>query len=249
MPRRMWVLCIALAFFAAPARADLVLSIGTTTITPGGTGEIDVYLTSNASAASPDLINNYGFQLQITNDGTDGTQLAFSTSQNFGYVSNTSLNPAYVFLGDSTAAQSVPPFIGGPPTQTMYPNDTFTGADSTFSGNPVSLSAGTTYLLAVLSVTASTPAPPMAGDSFTISLLPQVGDGSANTNPFTYFDNFNFNTGTETSATQFTSTSGGVNVIAAAVPEPASIVSGLTTLLVMGGMYSVRRVVRRPRRQ
>ena len=103
MPRSMWVLCLVLtlAFSAAPARADLVLSIGSTSISPGGTGTIDVYLTSNASAASPDLINFYGFQLQITNDGTDGTQLAFSTSQNFGYISNTSLNPAYVFLGDS----------------------------------------------------------------------------------------------------------------------------------------------------
>jgi len=94
--------------------------------------------------SAPDAINFYGFQLQITNNGVDNTQLAFSSSQNFGYVSNASLNPAYVFLGDSLAAQSVPPFIGIP-TQTVYPNDTFIGADATNSTNPVLLSAGTTY--------------------------------------------------------------------------------------------------------
>lgn len=242
MPRSMWVLCLVLtlAFSAAPARADLVLSIGSTSIAPGGTGTIDVYLTSNASAASPDLINFYGFQLQITNDGTDGTQLAFSTSQNFGYISNTSLNPAYVFLGDSFDA-APPPSPVGSPSQTMYPNDTFTGTDSTFSGNPVSLSAGTTYLLAVLSVTSSPLAPPMAGDSFTISLMPQSGDGSVNTNPNTFFDNFNFNTGTETSATRFTSTSGGVNIIAAAIPEPSTMIMGLAGLLFPVAMAGFKR--------
>jgi hypothetical protein len=60
----------------------------------------------------------------------------------------------------------------------VYPNDTFTGADSTFSGNPVSLSSGSTYLLASLTVTTVTGAPPVVGDAFTISLVPTSGTGS-----------------------------------------------------------------------
>jgi hypothetical protein len=241
MPRRAWVSCvvITLAGFAIPARADLIISIGNASVKQGGTGSVDVLLTSTASSNAPDLINNYGFQLQITNNGVDNTQLAFSVNQDFGYISNTSLHPPYLFLGDSTDAQP-PPSPVGSPGQTVYPNDTFTGTDSTFSGNPVSLSSGNTYLLASLTVTTVTGAPPLIGDSFTISLVPPSGNGSISTNPNTFFDNFNFNTGTEISATPFTSTSGTVN-IAAAIPEPASIVPGLTALLIVAGWHGVHR--------
>ncbi|MGO8900075.1 MAG: hypothetical protein ACLQU5_17235 [Isosphaeraceae bacterium] len=247
MPRRVWVLCLAfcLAGFAVPARADLVISLGSASVAQGGTGTVDVYVTSTASSQAPDLINNYGFQLQITNSGTDNTQLAFSVNQDFGYVSNTSLHPAYLFLGDSSAAQPPPSSIGSP-GQTVYPNDTFTGADSTFSGNPVSLSSGNTYLLASLTITTLTGASPVVGDAFTIGLVPTSGTGSLFANPNTYFDNFNFGTGNEISATPFTSTSGTVNIVAAAVPvpEPSSIVTGLTVLLILAGVHGVHRVCR-----
>ncbi len=239
MLRRLWDLCFVflLAGFAVPAgAAGLSISIGNASVAQGGTGTFDVLLTNTSQ--SPDLINNYAFQLQITNNGVDNTQLAFSGNQDFGYVSN---NPSYVFYGDSNAAQSSPPFIGGPPTQTVYPNDTFTGADSTFSGNPVSLSSGSTYLLASLSVTALTPASPVVGDAFTISLVPTSGTGSLFVNPNTYFDNFDFNTGAELSATSFTSASGTVNIVGAAIPEPASIISGLTALLILAGVNAVQR--------
>jgi hypothetical protein len=75
MPRRLWVLCLAFAVagLAMPARADLVISIGSASVAQGGTGTVDVFLTSTASSGIPDLINNYGFQLQITNNGADNT--------------------------------------------------------------------------------------------------------------------------------------------------------------------------------
>jgi len=241
MPRREWVLSLAffLAGLAVPARADLIISIVSTSVTQGGTGTVDVTLTSTAGSLNPDLINDYAFQLQITNNGLDNTQLAFSANQDFGYVSDTSLTPAYVFLGDSFAAQPPPsPIVSA--GQTVYPNDTFTGTDSTFSGNPVGLSSGNTYLLAILTVTTLTNAPPSIGDSFTISLVPTLGSGSMSDNPNMYFDNFNFNTGMEISATPFTSTSGTVTILGAAVPEPASVVSGLTALLILGSLHGVR---------
>ena len=246
MPRRVWVLCLALALaaFAVPARANMIVSVANASVTHGGTGTVDVFLTSTASLQSPDLINNYGFQLQITNNGSDNTQLAFSTNQNFGYISNTSLNPAYVFLGDSFDAQP-PPSPVGSPGQTVYPSDTFTGADSTFSGNPVSLSAGTTYLLASLTLSTLTGAAPIVGDAFTVSLVPASGTGSLFDNPNTYFDNFNFNTGAEVSATPFTSSSGTVNIVgAASVPEPGSIISGLTAMVILASILGARRLGR-----
>jgi hypothetical protein len=242
-----WVLCLAflLAGFAVPARAGSInISIVAAPVTQGGTGTVDVLLTNNSQ--SPDLINNYGFQLQITNNGADNTQLAFSANQDFGYISNSSLNPAYLFLGDSSAAQP-PPSPVGSPGQTVYPNDTFTGADSTFSGSPVSLSSGSTYLLASLTVTTLTGASPLVGDAFTISLVPTSGTGSMFDNPNTYFDNVNFATGNEISPTPFTSTSGTVNIVAAAVPEPSSIVTGLTALLILAGVHGVRHLRRSSR--
>jgi hypothetical protein len=243
MPRRQWVLCLAflLGGFAVPVRAGLIISIESASVAQGGTGTVDVLVTSTASSGTPDLINNYGFQLQITNNGTDNTQLAFSANQDFGYISNASRNPAYLFLGDSSAAQPPPSSIGSP-GQTVYPSDTFTGADSTFSGNPVSLSSGTTYLLASLTVTTLTGAAPVVGDAFTISLVPTSGTGSMSPNTNTFFDNFDFNNGSEISATPFTSTSGTVSIVSSAVPEPTSIISGLTALLVLAGYRGVRRL-------
>jgi len=237
-----WIysLVVVLVGFAVPARAgDLIISIGNASVTQGGTGTVDVLLTNTSQ--SPDLINNYAFQLQITNNGADNTQLAFSGNQVFGYISNTSLNPAYLFLGDSSVAQP-PPSPVGSPGQTVYPNDTFTGADSTSSGNPVSLSSGSTYLLASLTVTTLTGSSPLIGDAFTISLVLTSGTGSLYANPNTYFDNFDFNGGSEFSPTPFTSTSGTVNIVGAAIPEPASIISGLTALLILAGFHAVQRV-------
>jgi hypothetical protein len=172
-----WGLAILTIGFASPAHAGLVISIGSTSVAPGGTATVDVLMTANTAES----INFYGFQLQITNNGIDNTQLAFSSTQDFSYISNAALNPSYVFLNDSTAAQPPPSAIGAPFT-TVYPNDSFRGTDSAFSGIPVNIAARQTYLLAILSNTAATPAPPSAGDSFTISLVPGSGDGSINTN-------------------------------------------------------------------
>ena len=103
MPRRMWICCLAvlLPLFAASARADFVVSIGSPTIPQGGTGTLDVFLTSTASSASPDLLNNYAFTLQITGPN----ELQFSSSQSFAYLTSSQ----YVFAGDSTNSDDVEP--------------------------------------------------------------------------------------------------------------------------------------------
>jgi hypothetical protein len=227
-----WCIAFILAAIAAPARADLLLSIGSASVIQGDAGTFDVLLTSTASSHAPDLINNFGFQLQITNNGVDNTQLAFSANQNFGYLSDATLNPHYVFLGDSIGAG--PPPSGGIVTTTVYPQDTFVGFDSTASGNPVTLSSGTTYLLASLTITTLSGAPPMADDSFTISLVPATVDGSMNGSITTFFDNLDFTTGAALSTAPFKSAPGTVTIVAAEVPEPASIISGLTAIVVLG---------------
>jgi hypothetical protein len=231
-----WSLAILMSGFAGPAHAGLTISIGSASVAQGGTTTVDVLF----SGTSSDLINNYGFQLQVTNNGVDNTQLAFSSMQDNSYANNPTLNPSYLFLGDSTAVMnSFGPLTS--PTTTAYPNDTITGSDSTFSGNLVSISSGQTFLLATLTLSTVTPAAPLVGDSFTISLMPSFGDGSINTNQNTYFDNFNFDTGSETTASPFTSTPGTITVMGSAVPEPASIIPGLTATMILAGAYGVHR--------
>jgi len=227
-----------LTLFAVPARADLVISIGSPTIPQGGTGTLDVFLTSNAGSSSPDLLNNYAFTLQITGPH----ELQFSPSQSFGYLTSSQ----YVFAGDSTDQMTSSPGGTVPPMGTVYANDTFIGNDSTFSGNPVSLSsANTPVLLAALTLNATITSP---GDSYSISLVPPTGNGSMTSSTQTVFDLFNFSTGTETSAVPFTSTSGTVMITTSAIPEPASLVSGLIGMISLAGFYGVRRLHRRKRR-
>ncbi len=210
------LLLIAMAGWTSPSRADFVVSIGSTSIAQGGTGTIDVFLTSTASSSAPDLLNNLGFQLQITGPSF----LEFSSSQNFSYLNASN----YVFFGDSNDSVTSSP--GGIVSTSFYTNDTFSGIDTTYSGNPISLnSSNTPVLLAVLTLDATNT---NAGDSYTIGLVPPTGDGSINTNSVTYFDNYSFNTGTETSAVPYTSTPGTVTIIAASIPEPSSIIMGLS---------------------
>jgi hypothetical protein len=198
---------------------------------------VDVWLASTASASSPDLVDNYGFVLQISNQGTDGTQLSFDPNQDFTTAANQS---QYLFYQDSSGVSGVVTT-----SRTGYPNDTFTGSDSTADGNPVSISAGTSYLLASLTVTTATGSPPIANDSFMISLVPASGTGSmmGNPAPVTYFDNFDFNnTQTELSATPFTGVSGTVMISpGTAVPEPASIVAALMGIAIVAGFMRWRR--------
>jgi hypothetical protein len=225
-----WCLLIALAGFAVPARADFVISIGSATVPQGGVGMVDVFLSSTAGPSSPDLLNNLAFTLQITGPH----ELQFASTQNFGYLNSSQ----YIFFGDSTDQNTSSP--GGTVTTTSYTNDTFVGTDSTFSGNPVSLSSNSgQVLLASLSLNAAIT---NVGDSYTISLVPPSGDGSISSSTSTFFDNFNFSTGAETSAVPFTSSPGTVTIGTSAIPEPTTIVSGLSAVLILAGVYGVRRL-------
>ncbi len=240
MRRHIEVGCVILliAGSAVSARADLVVSIASTSVAQGGTGELDVYLGSTASPMTPDIINDYAFTLQIT-PSTVGN-LAFSTSQGFGYLNSSS----YVFFGDSAdyiAGVSSPPPAGGTPFTSMngYLNDSFLGFDNTNDFASVSLSTNSgQVLLATLALDASITS---AGETFTVSLVPDSGSGSQNTSSSTYFNvvDSSFN---EISAVPFTSTSGTMTITPSAVPEPSSIIPGLSALAILACCHAQRRI-------
>ena len=251
MRRRIEVGCLFLliAASAIPARADLVVSVSSPSVVQGGTGELDVYLTSTAG---PDSINNYAFTLQIT-PNTVGN-LAFSNNQNFGYLNDSN----YVFFGNSAdwiGGMASPPPSGGtpessanftPPNMNGYANDAFLGTDGTNDFAPVVLtSANTPVLLAKLTLDASITS---AGETFTVSVVPSVGGDWQNGNAPTYFNliDSNFN---QVSFVPYTSEAGTVTIIAASVPEPSSIVCGLSALAILASCRVVQRRVNQKNRR
>jgi hypothetical protein len=222
-------------FAGAPVRAGLVVSVESSTVAAGGTSSVEVDITNNGNSSV--AINSYAIQLVIAPTNGTLTQLAFTdpTSQQLGYLSDAN----YIFVNNSLAALP-PPFVGAP-TQTIYNNDTFTATDSTADGNTVPIGVGQTYLLAILPYTTLTQLDPQLGDSFSVSLNPSSGSGSSSGGASTYFDVLDSNNN-EISFAPFTSTSGTVTISPAAVPEPGSIVSGLTAILIGAGIFAARRI-------
>jgi len=209
MQRQMGILSLVLLItvFSVPARADLVLSIASTTIPQGGTGALDVWLTSNAGPTSPDPFNDYGFQLQI--NGPHFLEFAATAGQDFSYLNDS----RYVFVQPFGFNNSDDWFTGsnGGYVQTVnYPNDTFTGADSTTDLSTVSLTSGSSrLLLAAVSLVAPTNLVD-PGDQYAISLV----SGSA------YFDQF----GVPGTSIPFSSSPGTVTIAPASVPEPSTLI-------------------------
>jgi hypothetical protein len=95
MFKRMRAACVMIVLASwAPARAELTISIDSTSVTSipvAGTGTIDVYISSTTGS---DQINNYGFALVISGSNPGMTQLQFIASPDpTGAVSD----PSYVF--------------------------------------------------------------------------------------------------------------------------------------------------------
>jgi len=219
---RILSLVLLITVFSVPARADLVLSIGSTTIPQGGTGTLNVWLTSNAGPTAPDPFNDYGFQLQIT--GPHFLEFASTAGQDFSYLNDS----RYVFVQPFGFNNSADWFTGsnGGYVQTVnYPNDTFTGADSTTDLSTFSLtSSSSSLLLATVTLVAPTNLV-NPGDQYTISLV----SGGA------YFDQF----GVPGTSIPFSSSSGTVTIAAVAVPEPSTLVQAViaaAAVLVAAGL-------------
>jgi hypothetical protein len=145
-----------MAGIAVPARADFLIEIGSTSIAQGGTGSIDVSIVSTAGSATPDMLNNYGFELMIS--GPNNLQFTKPPGTTYGS------NPQYVFFGDSAS-------LSASVKSTSNLNDTFDAGDSKGSGTVSLSSAGTPVLLATIALSAPTNSVNV-GDVYTISLTP-----------------------------------------------------------------------------
>lgn len=145
---------------AVPAQADLIVTVGSANIPSGGTGTVDVYVTSTSN----DMLGVTSLQFDISRI-SGASLLEFANPQSNSFLSQTN----YVFAGDSFDYINSIPFFG-PPFTTVTPNDTVSGGDNTNDFTNVTLTTGQPYLLAALTVQSQAGAP--VGDLFSISLDP-----------------------------------------------------------------------------
>ena len=200
------------------ANADIIVSVQDATVAAGGTGFVDVLISSDNN----DALSLAGYEFQITGSNLFG-DLTFRPDWDAGDPSNTANQsnseqnqPDYVFAGDTDLAIF---------SAVVSPTATLIGGDFTMSGND-SNPLTTNYLLARLELLHTTPNAALAvGSTFTVSLL----DNS----PFTSFENSG-------GPLMFSSNVGTVTVTAAAVPEPSSCIA----LAALGGAYFLRRRMR-----
>jgi hypothetical protein len=250
MVRRIAIGCLAmiLAGLAAPAQADLVIYVQDTPVNAGGYGYLNVYLGSTNPGA--DAFDTYSVNLQITPVINTGGTLLFAANnpagpspgnaalglQPYNYLSAAN----YIFSGDST--DGIAGVNGGnPPTGAPSPGATFFIQDQSFSsseyvppGNTPG-PGGTTVLLASLLLDSLST---NVGETYAVSVVASLTGA-----PDTSFTNNStpVNYSQDTSQPGF---SGTITIGTSAIPEPASVVSGMTALVLIAGWHGVRRLRR-----
>ncbi len=193
---RSFALALLIALLLVPAaQAALLVTIGSTTLSTGGSGSVDVTISSDSGT---DLLSLFGFEFRISTLGP--TQLDFLSPQSDGQL----LDAAYVLAGDSLTVDAGIEI--GTVTTTVVPHDTFVGGDATLSGLDIPVPM-TPALLVRLDLTSLTALPPVVGDQFFIQLVH---------GPNTFFLDSGF------ADLPFSSTNGTVTVVE--IPEPAALI-------------------------
>ena len=218
---------IVVGLTATSVRADLTVTLTDATVAPGGTGTVDINVTSTNGT---DTLSAFNLELLITGVGTPAANLHFSSGidQPVPYG-----NPDYVFAGESSNNDLSLPLWSDPTNPPTY--NVITGGDSD-DGNgstpgyvtiPSTPGAPRTYLATVqfsLPPGAGTP-----GDQYNISLVNDPGQ--------TYFDDPCNN------PLQYTANEATVTI--ASVPEPSTL--PVVILCIFGGMLYSYRNFRSPR--
>ncbi len=208
---------------------DVLVEVGNASIAAGGTGFVDVWISSTGT----DLLSSAAYEFKITGSATNGS-LEFSSSQ----LDSEQGEPDYVFFPDTDAAN----FFAAPDAVDAT---RLQGGDSVSLAGPAAITlTSTKQLLARLELVHSSVSPLDAiGDTFTISLI--------NTNPLlpsdpgydpladsSLFLDDNF-TPLSIASASF-SGSGTISITSAAVPEPGTF-AALGVAALAGGVRHLRR--------
>ncbi len=193
----MSLIALAAVWISGPgASAGIILDILSTSISAGGTGAVDVFITATSAT---DNLAAYGIDFNILPTGATTTEL------NYQYIAGHQtllLNDANYVYGAGGGTSD------GSNVGTIGPLTTYSAIDFSLDPNGVT-GPFTSRLLAHLDLTTLTGSPPQAGDTFMITadpLSPSFFDMNGDPVSFT------INPGTIT-----------ING-AAAVPEPSSLI-------------------------
>jgi hypothetical protein len=202
IPIRTLLLTLAFCTCVNSSFGAIIVSYQGGSITAGGTGFVDVMVSSNAAPGTPDFLDAFSAHFLITPLGgavANGLQFVNPQSDSQLGMGN------YVFAGNSLT----PPPIGAVSTATNA-NDTYIGGDATLNAIPVGLNnTQSPFLLFRLDLSAALA---NVGDQFTIQL--QSGQFYSDlTDPLSELPITGSFAGSDGSFTPFTIT---------AVPEPTS---------------------------
>jgi hypothetical protein len=209
------------------ALGGVIVEVGNASIAAGGTGFVDVWISSTGT----DLLSSAAYEFKITGSATNGA-LEFSSSQ----LASEQGEPDYVFYPDTDAAN----FFAAP--DAVAPTHLLGGDSIAMSGPTAITLTSTKQLLARLELVHVSPVNAI-GDQFTISLI--------NTNPLlpsdpgydpladsSLFLDDNF-TPLSIASASF-SGSGTISITSAAVPEPGTF-AALGLAAFAGGVRHLRR--------
>ncbi|MCA9050584.1 MAG: PEP-CTERM sorting domain-containing protein [Planctomycetaceae bacterium] len=205
----------------ASGQADIIVDVQDTTITAGGTGTVDVLISSNG--LSTDQFDFASYVFGITPVGSPSTTLQFADPQS---TTESGLG-TYVFAADLAAGGL--DFIVNDPAEVE-------GSDFTDTGSLITLS-GTQQLLAQLDLEHLPPGAGLgAGDQFRITLVNTSAFGGSDTE---FLDGITPATIDADSFNPLGVGGGLITVTSAAVPEPGTF--ALSGIAVLAGAVHNRR--------
>ncbi|HVA51596.1 MAG TPA: PEP-CTERM sorting domain-containing protein [Pirellulales bacterium] len=212
-------MCAVFLACAAHAQAAIIVTVGSSLVTPGGPVDyLPVYI--NTDSGTVDLAAT-SFEFQITTNGSTAVQFVNSPAPS---VDPTFNNLNYVFFGASGDKAFANP-LGTASTTT-----TFAGGDEANNTNFFVPLSTTPELLAMLPVTTLTNSAPPLGDTFSVSLVPY----NSVSNPSTFFTDIN--------ADSISISAGSFNPTPVTVtPEPSTFTLTALGLVALAGAARRRR--------
>jgi hypothetical protein len=236
MPRKAGPLIVSMALVlgaGARAEANFVVSLPSSPVTIHAGNTSPTTIVTSIAGTPSDVVNEFSLTFLITRDPTNPLPpTAFPQFVNPSASSDPTFNDTnYIFKGDSLFTGSAFGSASNPGTGF---NTRFIGTDLTASTADVMVTSSNNHLAVLLVNSTVSTTTNAAGDRYILSLDPANSHFYHGNHMEIPFSSITVNPGSIL-----------VTTTVSTVPEPASVVSGLSAAIVLTGWYLARRRVRR----